>query len=104
MQYITVSITAPDKNISKKITATLLKNKLVSCVNIISGIESVYKWKGKINKKKEILLICKSTKSNFKKIISAVKKNHPYEIPEIVCFDIKDGNKDYLKWINDNVL
>jgi periplasmic divalent cation tolerance protein len=50
------------------------------------------------------MLICKSKKTNFKKITDAVKKNHPYKVPEIVCFEIKDGSKDYLEWIKNTVL
>ncbi|MEA5001452.1 MAG: divalent-cation tolerance protein CutA [Endomicrobiaceae bacterium] len=104
MQYITVVITSPDKEASKKITDCLLKNKLVSCVSIIPAIKSVYWWNNKINRAKEQMLICKSKKTNFKKITDAVKKNHPYKVPEIVCFEIKDGSKDYLEWIKNTVL
>jgi len=32
-------------------------------------------------------------------LIEVVKKNHTYEVPEVIIVDIKDGNKDYLKWI-----
>lgn len=99
MKYITITITTPNKKITNKIIKVLLSQNLVSCVNIISNIESVYWWKNKINKKKEYLLICKSIKSNFEKIVKKIKENHPYEVPEIVCYDMLDGEQNYLKWI-----
>lgn len=99
MKYITIFITTPDKKVSKVISELLLVNKLVSCVSIISPVKSSYWWKGEICKSDEQLLICKSVKNKFKKIINVVKKNHPYEVPEIVSFDISDGNCEYLKWI-----
>ncbi|MDD5101930.1 MAG: divalent-cation tolerance protein CutA [Endomicrobiaceae bacterium] len=104
MQYIAITITVPNKTVSNKITTYLIENKFVSCVNVTSKIKSTYWWENKICKKDEYLLICKSTKSNFKKIVEEIKKIHPYKVPEIICFDIKDGNTDYLNWIKDNTM
>jgi periplasmic divalent cation tolerance protein len=73
---------------------------LISCVNIINKIKSVYWWGNKIYKKNEDLLICKSVKNNFKKIVKQVRIIHPYEVPEIVCYEILDGEKNYLNWIS----
>ena len=69
MKYITVTITTPNKKITNKIIKVLLSQNLVSCVNVISNIESVYWWKNKINKTDEYLLICKTIKSKFEEII-----------------------------------
>jgi periplasmic divalent cation tolerance protein len=103
MKYITIFITTPNKKVSDVIIEQLLDNKLVSCVNVIPVVKSIYWWKGKICKSKEQLLIFKSIKSKFKKIVKILKKNHPYEVPEIVSFDISDGNPEYLKWIFNTV-
>jgi len=102
MEYIAISITVPNKKFADTITKHLIENKLVSCVNIIPKIQSVYWWENKICKKSEYLLICKSIKNKFKKITAEVKKLHPYKVPEIVCFDIQNGNLDYLTWIKEN--
>ncbi|MDD5020845.1 MAG: divalent-cation tolerance protein CutA [Endomicrobiaceae bacterium] len=103
MKCITILITTPNQKVSGLIIEQLLDNKLVSCVNVIPAVKSVYWWKGKICKSKEQLLIFKSIKNKFKKIVKIVKKSHPYEIPEIVSFDISDGNSEYLKWIVNTV-
>ncbi len=103
MKYITVLITVPNKKISDKITHSLMTKKLVSCVNVINNIFSVYRWENKIRNKKEHLLICKSTKNKFLEIVKDVKKIHPYKVAEIVCFEIQNGSADYLKWIKSNV-
>ena len=103
MKYVTIFITTPNKKVSEIIIEQLLDDKLVSCVNVIPAVKSVYWWKGKICKSKEQLLIFKSIKSKFKKIVKILKKNHPYEVPEIVSFDISDGNAEYLKWIFNTV-
>lgn len=103
MKCITILITTPNSTVSDVIINQLLADKLVSCVNVIPSVKSVYWWKGKICKSKEQLLIVKSIKSRFKKIENVVKKNHPYEVPEIVSFEISNGNPEYLKWIFNTV-
>ena len=100
MKYISIFVTVPNMKVANKITKFLLEKKLVACVNIIPKIKSVYWWEDKICKSNELLLIIKSIKNNFNKIVEEVKKNHPYEVPEIVCMDI-NANKDYLDWIQE---
>ncbi len=99
MKYITVTITSPNKKVTDTIVKTLLSLKLVSCINVITKIKSVYWWKDNICKCNEDLLICKTVKKNFEEIVNRVKSVHPYEVPEIVYYEILDGEKNYLNWI-----
>lgn len=99
MKISVIFITVDKKENARKIIQELLKNRLVACVNLISGIESMYWWKGRIEKAKEFLLIIKTSKNRVKNIIKFVKKIHPYTVPEIIAFDINNGNKDYIDWV-----
>ena len=92
-------ITCPKKNEAHKIARYLVKNKLVACANIIHYVESVFTWKEKVTKAKEILIVGKTMNKNVQKIIKSVKKLHSYEVPCVIFFDIKNGNTDFLKWI-----
>ena len=92
-------ITCPKKKEAHKIAAFLVKNKLVACANIIQNVDSVFNWKGKVIKAKEILIVGKTMNKNVQKIIKIVKKLHSYKVPCIIFFDIKNGNTDFLKWI-----
>jgi len=98
MKHISIFITVPNIKVANKVTNYLIKNNLVACVNVIPKIKSIYWWQDKICNKNEQLLICKSIKKNFNKIVKEVKKIHPYIVPEIVYTEI-NANKDYLKWI-----
>ena len=100
MKYISIFVTVPNMSVANKITKFLLEKKLVACVNIIPKIKSVYWWENKICKSNEHLLVMKTTKNKFSKIVKEIKKIHPYEVPEIVCVDIS-ANKDYLDWIKE---
>jgi len=86
---------------ARKITNVVLEKKLAACVNMIRGIESMYWWEGKVQKDSEVLLIIKTKKTLFKGLSKTIKSIHSYTNPEIISLPIIDGNKDYLKWIDD---
>ncbi len=101
--FVVVFVTVKSKREAEKITASLLNKKLAACVNIVPRIESVYWWKGKVERAKELLLIIKTKKSLFKKLTREIIKNHSYEVPEVISLPITGGNDRYLKWIEESV-
>lgn len=97
--YIVIFITAKNAREANKIAAKLVADKLIACANIIKGVKSIFRWQGKVDKADEVLLVLKSKKSCFPKIVKTVKSIHSYDVPEIIALPIIDGNKDYLNWI-----
>ncbi|MCX5711962.1 MAG: divalent-cation tolerance protein CutA [Candidatus Omnitrophica bacterium] len=98
-----VLVTCPNLKEAEKIAAELVRLKLAACVSIIENIKSIYRWKGKIEQSKELLLIIKTKKSMVPKLIKKVRSLHSYEVPEIIAVPVTRGNSDYLEWINDSV-
>lgn len=95
-------ITTPSKEIGEKITNALLEKKLAACVNIISPIQSFFRWQGEISDEQEVLLIVKTRASLFQNdLIPAVQAVHPYEVPEIIALPIIMGQQSYLDWIEE---
>jgi periplasmic divalent cation tolerance protein len=86
---------------ARKISNTLVEEQLVVCVNIIPKIESVYKWKGKIENDNEYIMIAKTTDKNVKKVIQRIKTLHTYELPEVIVLPVIGGLKEYLDYIAD---
>ena len=68
-----VYTTIDDIKDARRIAHTLVEEQLVACVNIIPGVESVYRWKGKIEDSKEFVLICKTVDKNVKKLFNVSK-------------------------------
>lgn len=97
--FCIVLITCGSKSEADGIVESLLKKRLIACGNIISGIESRFRWKGKIDKAKEVLAILKTRRKNFKRIEEEAKRIHSYEVPEIIAIPIVTGNEEYMKWL-----
>ena len=100
--YIIVLITAKNVREANKIATKLVKDKVVACANIVKGIKSIFWWQEKIDTANEVLLILKTKKSCFKKIVKTATLLHSYEVPEIIALPIIDGSRDYLKWIEES--
>ncbi|MCX5704581.1 MAG: divalent-cation tolerance protein CutA [Candidatus Omnitrophica bacterium] len=101
--HIVILITASKKKEAKKIAAKLLKEKLVACVNIVDKVESFFWWQGKIDNASESLMVIKSTKAKFRKIVKTVLSVHSYTVPEIIALPIIAGHKPYLDWIDESL-
>jgi len=101
--YIVIFITARNRIEAKKISSLLIKNKLAACVTIVKAIESFFWWKNKVDTAKEVLLIVKTKKDKFERIVRLVKSLHSYSVPEIIAMPIIGGSKEYLNWINESI-
>jgi len=99
MRFVCVLTTAPQLTSARKLAGLLLKKKLAACVTLIPSAESHYFWKGKKEKSREVQLIIKTTRKQFKEIELFFKKNHPYEVPELIGFPIPFASKNYSHWI-----
>lgn len=96
---IAVYMTAASKAEARRLARVLVEEKLAACVNVLGQIESVYRWKGRVENGSEVALIAKTRRSKLPKLIALVKDLHSYEVPCIVALPIKGGNKDFLAWI-----
>lgn len=99
---IFVYITCPNKKEAQKIGRVLIEKKLVACLNIFP-ISSIYRWQKKIVRDKEVVLIAKTLKKNFKKVEATVKTLHSYQVPCICAWPIIKVNQKYLKWLKKEI-
>lgn len=97
--YIVVLVTVPTQEKADDLAKLLVMRKLAACVNRSGPVRSVYWWEGKIEEAEEYLLIIKTGRNKFSRLVEEIKNAHPYTVPEIVGLPIIEGNMDYLNWI-----
>lgn len=102
MAFCVVLITAPSGK-APALARDIVEQKLAACVNRVPGVESTYWWQGKVEQAAEDLLIAKTDKLKVKALVKWAKANHPYSVPEVIALRIKEGNRDYLRWIADSL-
>jgi periplasmic divalent cation tolerance protein len=100
---VVIMVTAASRRECRKIARHLVGAKLAACVNITQGVESIYRWQGKISDEKEFVLLIKSTRELFPEIKAEISKIHSYHTPEMICLPIIDGSRNYLQWVSDSV-
>src|SRR6185369_2401486 len=99
---IAVFVTADDLELARRIAEELVQRRLVACVNIVPGIESIYRWHGALQRDREVLLIIKSSRHRFAEIEALVKELHTYQVPEVIALPIDHGSQAYLDWLQES--
>jgi periplasmic divalent cation tolerance protein len=84
---------------ARKLAKMAVQKRLAACVQVIGGVRSTYRWKGKIEESAEILMLFKTTKKALPGLIKAIKATHPYSLPEIVVVPVTGGSREYLDWV-----
>ena len=98
-----VFITCPTRALARKIARAAVQTRLAACVNIVlSPVESVYTWQGKLEKAREYLVIMKTSAKRLAALEYEVKHLHCYEVPEFIALPISEGSKEYLSWLNES--
>jgi periplasmic divalent cation tolerance protein len=77
----------------------LVEAGLCACVNVIPGMQSIYRWEGKIEEAEEAVMIVKTRRSLAERVIAAVKAGHPYDTPAALVLPILGGSQPYIDWL-----
>jgi len=89
---------------AQRIGKTVVEKKLAACVNILrGGIESVYRWQGKVARAREVLMMMKTTAGKLRELEREVKRMHSYDVPEFIVLPIIEGSREYLGWVDESV-
>jgi periplasmic divalent cation tolerance protein len=103
-EYVVVFVTAESGEEAAHISRILLESRKAACINIIEGVNSMYRWQGRIDSAKESLLVIKTRASLMEEIIQVVKEIHTNEVPEIIALPVIGGSRDYLDWVGKETL
>lgn len=82
----------------------LVEERLVACVNLLPGMQSIYHWQDKIETAEECVIIAKTTQEMYAGLEKRIVELHTYECPCIIAWDVVDGHSPYLDWIRSNAV
>ena len=98
-QPIIVLVTAGSAECAETIARALVSERLAACVNVFTGVRSIYRWEGDVTTDAEWMLLIKTVRGRFDSVEARVKSLHAYELPEVIAFDVVEGSKPYLEWL-----
>jgi periplasmic divalent cation tolerance protein len=101
--HIVVLVTAGDEEEARLIAGILLEQRKAACVNIVSGVNSLFRWQDRLETETESLLVIKTTASMLEAVIETVREVHSYETPEIIALPVIGGSGEYLEWLEESV-
>lgn len=101
-----VLTTCPDATTADMIARTLVEDRLAACVNVLPPMQSVYRWKGRVESAEERLLVVKIRAADYAAVQRRIGELHSYELPEVIAVPITNGSPAYLRWLEnpDNIL
>ncbi len=99
-----VLTTTSSQEEARRIAHALVERRLAACVNVVSRIDSIYRWKEKVEETQEFLLLIKTTESAVDQLREAIQELHSYEVPECIVLPIESGSEKYLNWIDESVI
>lgn len=99
-----VLVTCGNAAEARRIARAAMTRRLAACVNILPGsVQSIYRWKGKVEEAREVLMVMKTTARRLAELEREVKRLHSYDVPEFIAVAIAAGSRKYLAWIAESV-
>jgi periplasmic divalent cation tolerance protein len=103
LDYIQVVTTTEHREDAERIARTLVEERLAACVQVVGPISSTYRWRGTIETAQEWQCWAKSRCDLYDQIEQAIRRLHPYEVPEILAVPVLAGSASYLAWLDAEV-
>ena len=91
--------TAGSAQEAREVATGLVEGGLAACVNIVPGVESIYRWQGELCQDTEWLLVIKTCASRLVELESRLRELHSYDTPELIVLEITAGSRPYLEWL-----
>jgi periplasmic divalent cation tolerance protein len=104
MQCRVVLVTCGKLSEARRIARAAVEGKLAACGNVMTdAIDSIYRWKGKVEVSREYLLVMKSTTRRLPELERMVRSMHSYDVPEFLVLPVVSGSREYVAWLLDSV-
>ena len=102
-KLLVVLTSLPNMEAATGLARSLVEQNLAACVQLTEGIQTIYRWEGKICEEQEVLLAAKTTEPKWLEILGFIKNAHPYDLPEVLAFAPEQYERQYGKWVESEV-
>ena len=92
-------VAVSDRKAAMQIAEKVVEERLAACVQVLPPMRSVYRWEGKVQNERELLLIVKTRTAALARLQVRVGELHSYDTPEIIALPITTGAEKYLRWL-----
>ncbi len=99
--FLEVRTTLPDRAAADSLARSLVETGLAACVQVLGPVKSTYRWQGRVEQAEEWLCLIKTGPRHCDALVRAIERIHPYEVPEIVRFDIAGSSDRYRAWLEE---
>jgi periplasmic divalent cation tolerance protein len=96
---IAVLTNLPDSESAFNLAREVVHLRLAACANVLSPATSFYRWEGREEQAAEVPVLIKSTRERYAELESAIRRLHPYSVPEIIAWPVERGLPQYLAWV-----
>ncbi|MBX3411891.1 MAG: divalent-cation tolerance protein CutA [Pirellulales bacterium] len=98
--YLLICTTTETRAQAEQIARALVDARLAACVQIEGPITSVYRWEGAVTQAAEWRLTAKTPAVLFDRAVELIRREHTYQVPEVIALPIVAGSRDYLAWLS----
>ena len=99
MSIVSVYAVFANADEAERIGRTVIEERLAACINILSPMRSIYRWKGAIETADEVAAIFKTSDSSVDALITRIGGLQSYDVPCIVSWPVENALGSYAAWV-----
>ncbi|MGL4397660.1 MAG: divalent-cation tolerance protein CutA [Hyphomicrobium sp.] len=93
----------PDRGAAGECGRQLIARRLAGCINILSGMMSIYRWQGAVEEAEEVVLLAKTAPALAEQVAAEIVAMHPYDTPAVLVLPVLSGSAAYLDWLAEGI-
>jgi periplasmic divalent cation tolerance protein len=101
---LVVLTTLSSETEARELVRALLEARCIACGTLLPGARSLYHWEGSLKEAAEVVVLLKTAVSKWEALVAAIRKLHPYEVPELLALPVDRGLDTYLSWLASEVV
>jgi periplasmic divalent cation tolerance protein len=87
---------------AQELARELVERRLAACVQLDEGVQSFYRWEGKLCEDAEVRLTIKTLPGQAQALQAFFAEKHPYEVPQFLA-QVMRGSDAYAAWVRSEV-